>query len=77
MQRRTSNARPRRRTLIAAVLAGPGALFLGVAPVAIAAPTDTVPAPGVGNGGRRPDRQRPVRPGTLTALPGAGTWNVP
>ncbi len=42
MRRRTSNVLPGRGTSAASVLVGLGALFLGVAPVATAAPTDTV-----------------------------------
>ena len=49
MQGRTSNVLPRRRSSIAVVLVGLGVLFLGVAPVATAAPTDTVlPVPVIG-----------------------------
>ncbi|EKT82183.1 hypothetical protein COO55_32355 [Rhodococcus opacus] len=144
MRRRTSNVLPGRGTSAASVLVGLGALFLGVAPVATAAPTDTVlPVPVIGitnlptgflspvysqvmvrtdpeapgmtefveycvctvhwrnlttgaAGAVVPSRSTgPVltgsgtvvavltvngwsdRPGVLTALPGAGTWNVP
>ncbi|QSE81187.1 hypothetical protein [Rhodococcus koreensis] len=49
MRRRTSNARPGRRTSITTVLVGLGALILGAAPVATAAPADAaLPVPVVG-----------------------------
>ena len=49
MRRRTSNALPGRRTSITSVLVGLGALILGAAPVATAAPADTaLPVPVVG-----------------------------